>query len=112
MIGLLAYCLAHYIVAGVAVGYHRMLAHRSFRLRRGFERLVITFGLPAGTPIQWAGNHRFHHVHTDGDLDPHSPVIGGFWYAHNGWYIGTRNGFICLLYALAGAPPGSSSTPG
>src|SRR6476620_1547432 len=81
-------CAGYYFGAGLAIciGYHRVLA---------------TMGLPAGTPIQWAGNHRFHHAHADQADDPHSPR-DGFWHAHNGWYIGRRDAFTCLLYALAG----------
>ena len=62
----------------------------------------MTIGLPAGTPVQWAGNHRYHHRHTDTELDPHSPVHQGFWYAHVGWYIGSRSVLLSVMYALAG----------
>jgi fatty-acid desaturase len=101
---LVLYCILYYLTAGVAIviGYHRCLSHRSLKLKKWFERLVITAGLPAGTPIQWAGNHRYHHAHTDEETDPHSPVISGFWYAHNGWYINSKNPLVCFLYALAG----------
>lgn len=97
-------CLSYYFGAGLAinVGYHRYLTHRALRLEKWLGRLIITLGLPAGTPVQWVGNHRFHHQHTDDANDPHSPWHGGFWYAHVGWYIGTTNSYLCLLYALAG----------
>jgi fatty-acid desaturase len=96
--------ITYYLLAGLGVnlGYHRVLSHRSLSLPKWLERSLITLGLPAGTPIQWAGNHRYHHAHTDTPLDPHSPLQKGFWYAHVGWYIGTRNVFFCILYALAG----------
>lgn len=92
------------MAAGLAINiaYHRCLSHRSFNLRKSFERLFVTFGLPAGTPVQWVGNHRFHHRHTDEATDPHSPVRDGFWFAHVGWYIGTKNPLICFLYSIAG----------
>jgi stearoyl-CoA desaturase (delta-9 desaturase) len=101
---LIAYCAAYYLAAGLAinVGYHRCLTHRSFELWRPFKYLVVTLGLPAGTPVQWVGNHRFHHQNADADGDPHSPVRDGFWYAHAGWYIGTRSLPLCMLYSLAG----------
>lgn len=97
-------CLFYYLLAGIciSVGYHRTLTHKALQLQTWFERILITIGLPAGTPVQWAGNHRAHHLHTDEDGDPHSPHIRGFWYAHNGWYIGTNNPIICFLYALGG----------
>ena len=87
---------------GVSIGYHRFLAHRSFKAVRWFEVLIIFLGLPAGTPIQWAGNHRAHHRNHDTEKDPHSPHFGGFWWAHTGWYINSKNPVLCLLYSLAG----------
>ncbi|MFZ5891976.1 MAG: fatty acid desaturase [Myxococcota bacterium] len=98
-----AACAAYYFLAGLAInlGYHRSLSHRSLTLNKNFERFVITLGLPAGTPVQWASNHRFHHVHADRPLDPHSPR-DGFWHAHNGWYIGRKDALTCIIYALAG----------
>ena len=98
------FALAYYQLAGLGVnlGYHRVLAHRSLKLPLWLERALVTIGLPAGTPVQWAGNHRYHHQHTDTALDPHSPVHQGFWYAHVGWYIGSRSVVLSVLYALAG----------
>src|SRR5437773_1054920 len=102
--GWILYCLLYYFLAGLTInlGYHRCLAHRSLRLPRFLESVLITFGLPAGTPIQWAGNHRYHHRYADQENDPHSPRYGGFWHAHVGWYIGTANPWICIPYAFAG----------
>jgi fatty-acid desaturase len=98
------FAVGYYLLAGLAVnlGYHRLLTHRSLTVPKWLERLLVTLGLPAGTPVQWVGNHRFHHAHTDTPLDPHSPIHRGFWYAHVGWYIGTGNVALCVLYALAG----------
>jgi stearoyl-CoA desaturase (delta-9 desaturase) len=101
---LAVYCLGYYALADLAinVGYHRVLSHRSAKLATWLERLAITLGLPAGTPIQWAGNHRFHHGHTDEPEDPHSPNRGGFWHAHVGWYLQNDHPVLCFLYSLAG----------
>lgn len=103
-ITLALYCFGYYLAAGLAINitYHRCLSHRSMRLWKPLERIFVTLGLPAGTPIQWAGNHRFHHRHADEEQDPHSPVRDGFWHAHVGWYIGTANPFVCFLYSIAG----------
>jgi fatty-acid desaturase len=102
-ISLIIYCFAYYLAAGLAINiaYHRCLSHRSFTLKKSFERVFVTLGLPAGTPVQWVGNHRFHHRHTDEESDPHSPVKDGFWFAHVGWYIGTKNPIVCLIYSIA-----------
>jgi stearoyl-CoA desaturase (delta-9 desaturase) len=32
--------------------------------------------------------HRSHHRNADREGDPHSPVEGGFWFAHCGWLFG------------------------
>ena len=94
----------YYLLAGLGVnlGYHRVLSHRSLKLNKWLERTLVIVGLPAGTPVQWVGNHRYHHAHTDTPLDPHSPVHRGFWYAHVGWYLGSDNVLFCILYCLAG----------
>ena len=104
MLGLFVFCFFYYCLGGIAVelGYHRCLTHKAFKLKNWFEYSIIFLGLPAGTPIQWVGTHRKHHAFADLINDPHSPIIHGFWFAHNGWYINTKNPILCLLYALAG----------
>jgi stearoyl-CoA desaturase (delta-9 desaturase) len=101
---MLFYALACYLlgVLGVNLGYHRMLSHRAVRLPRWLARICVVLGLPAGTPVQWAGNHRYHHAHADTALDPHAPRKAGFWYAHCGWYYGIRWWPLAALYALLG----------
>lgn len=99
-----AYFLVYYLLAGLGVnlGYHRVLTHRSLKLPKWLERTLVALALPAGTPVQWVGNHRYHHAHTDTPLDPHSPLHRGFWYAHVGWYLGSDNVFLCVLYSVSG----------
>jgi fatty-acid desaturase len=96
--------VVYYLLAGLGInlGYHRVLSHRSLKLPKWLERCLVTIGLPAGTPVQWVGNHRYHHAHTDTPLDPHSPLHKGFWYAHVGWYLGSDNASVCALYCIAG----------
>lgn len=100
----LAFIVAYYLLAGLGVnlGYHRLLSHRSLKVPKWLERTLVTIGLPAGTPVQWVGNHRYHHAHADTEFDPHSPVHRGFWYAHVGWYLRCDNTGLCVLYSLAG----------
>jgi fatty-acid desaturase len=98
------FAITYYLLAGLGVNlaYHRALSHRSLKLQKWLERTLVTIGLPAGTPVQWAANHRYHHAHTDTELDPHSPVHHGFWYAHVGWYLRSRSVPLCVLYSLGG----------
>lgn len=104
MIGITLYCFGMYLIGGLgaSLGYHRILTHKSAEMPKWFEYLIVTLGLPVGTPVQWVGNHRAHHMCTDQDGDPHSPILGGFWFAHCGWYINSNNVILCILYALAG----------
>jgi len=56
---------------------HRCLAHRAFRIRPGFAKvLTVYFRVIVGTdPESWAGVHRLHHRYADTPLDPHSPRL-------------------------------------
>ncbi|KAM1363390.1 hypothetical protein FF1_028270 [Malus domestica] len=73
---------------GVTLGYHRSLAHRSFKLPRSLEYFFAYCGVLAlqGNPIEWVSTHRYHHQFTDTKKDPHSPLMG-FWFSHIGWVV-------------------------
>ncbi len=87
---------------GNTVGYHRLLTHRSFATPRPVRWLLTLFGaLHSGSPLTWVALHRQHHTRSDADGDPHSPREG-FWHAHCGWLIGTKNPVLCVLFALSG----------
>jgi stearoyl-CoA desaturase (Delta-9 desaturase) len=85
--------------AGVTVGYHRLLTHRSFRTHKPTEYAFAMLGSMAvqGSVIAWVADHRKHHAHTDVEGDPHSPHVGhgdgvggvlrGLWHAHTGWLL-------------------------
>lgn len=75
---------------GVSIGFHRLLAHRSFQTYKWFEKLCVFLGClsTGGSPISWAGIHRMHHEHTDTKADPHSPRILGWFRVHfNLWKV-------------------------
>jgi len=63
---------------GITVGYHRLLAHRSFSCPKFVEYFLVISGYLAweGSPAWWTSVHRAHHVHSDGAKDPHSPNNG------------------------------------
>jgi stearoyl-CoA desaturase (delta-9 desaturase) len=71
---------------GVTLCYHRVLTHRSLRLRKPLEYLFAVFGTLAlqGDPIRWVAVHRKHHAHADHEGDPHSIQLGFKW-AHVDW---------------------------
>jgi stearoyl-CoA desaturase (Delta-9 desaturase) len=82
---------------GVSVGFHRLLAHQSFKTYRPiYDALAMAGTIAAqGPPIIWAAHHRRHHRLADKDGDPHSPyldgepgrlaVLKGLWHSHLGW---------------------------
>lgn len=88
-----------YVIAGLGVstGYHRLLAHRSFKTSRLMRNFFAAAGAMAGQgpPLIWTAHHRRHHRVADKPDDPHSPyldgqpgllgVLKGLWHAHLGW---------------------------
>ena len=73
---------------GIGMGYHRLLTHRGYKVRKPVEYFLVTCGTMAlqGGPIQWVVTHRIHHAHTDRIGDPHTPRDGRWW-AHVGWIL-------------------------
>jgi len=83
--------LGSYFVSGclgITLSYHRQLSHRSFQTPKWLEYVLAYCGVLAaqGDPIEWVSSHRYHHLHTDTPLDPHSPYEG-FWWSHMGWLL-------------------------
>lgn len=75
---------------GISIGYHRLLAHRSFSTYRLLEFVFVIFGILAmqGHPLEWVATHRRHHRNSDTKSDPHSPSHGFLW-AYIGWILQT-----------------------
>lgn len=85
-------------MGGITVGFHRYLAHKSFRTSRFFEGVLMVAGsMGAQGPLMfWVTTHRRHHRFSDRDGDPHSPNLHGIdlrarlrglWYAHMPWML-------------------------
>ena len=83
---------------GLAVGFHRMFTHRSFRPTRGLKIALAVAGSMAaeGSIFTWVAQHRRHHAYADAPGDPHSPwcyghgigpQLRGLWHAHVGWFF-------------------------
>lgn len=77
----------------VTAFYHRYFAHRAFRTSRPLQFLFAILGASAVQrgPLWWASHHRHHHVHSDHELDEHSPVLRSFLWSHTGWFLCRRN---------------------
>ena len=77
-----------YVVTGlgITVGYHRLLAHRSFACPNWVKTGFLIAGAWAlqNSVLKWAADHIRHHAHTDQEQDPYN-AQQGFWYSHCGW---------------------------
>jgi stearoyl-CoA desaturase (delta-9 desaturase) len=84
-----AVCMAFYWLRMFAITgwYHRYFAHRSFKTSRWVQFIFAVLGASSTQrgPLWWAANHRHHHKFSDTPEDVHSPVHGGFLWAHIGW---------------------------
>lgn len=83
---------------GVTIGFHRLFTHRSFEAARPLKIALAIAGSMSfqGSLIGWVAEHRRHHMFTDRDGDPHSPVrpasqhfgrLRGLFQAHVGWFF-------------------------
>jgi stearoyl-CoA desaturase (Delta-9 desaturase) len=85
---------ALYVVRMFAITafYHRYFSHRAFRTSRAMQFIFAVLGAAAVQrgPLWWAAHHRYHHAHSDGPDDPHSPRHGFLW-SHVGWFLTTEN---------------------
>ncbi len=71
---------------GITVGYHRLLAHRSFDCPNWVKTSLLIFGGWAleNSALNWAADHIRHHANCDQEADPYN-AQRGFWYSHCGW---------------------------
>ena len=80
----------YYVLCGMAitVGYHRLIAHRTFKCRGWAKAVLLVVGSASwqGSALEWASDHVRHHAYIDTDRDPYN-IKRGFWYAHIGWLL-------------------------
>ena len=73
---------------GITLGWHRLIAHRSFHTPKWLEYVFLFCGglsCQSG-PIEWIGLHRHHHLYSDQSIDHHDSGKG-FWWSHMGWLL-------------------------
>src|SRR3954471_2277892 len=84
-----AICVSLYVVRMFAIGagYHRYFSHRAFATSRAFQFILACLAQSTAqkSVLWWAAKHRHHHLHSDTELDVHSPRQRGFLYSHLGW---------------------------
>ena len=83
------------IAHGVTIGFHRYFTHGAFRASRPLKITLGVLGSMSfqGSLIGWVADHRRHHMFSDKEGDPHSPVwpdtytLRGLGHAHMGWFF-------------------------
>ena len=72
----------------ITAGYHRHFAHGAYECRRFVKAFYLLFGAAAfqHSVLNWASDHRRHHLNIDEDLDPYN-IKRGFLWAHIGWLL-------------------------
>ena len=79
-------------IFAIGAGYHRYFSHRAYETSRAFQLVlaVVAQTTAQKSVLWWAANHRDHHLHSDTELDVHSPRHFGFVYSHLGWIFSRR----------------------
>ncbi len=74
-------------IFAIGAGYHRYFSHRAYETSRTFQFVLAALAQSTSqkSVLWWAANHRDHHLHSDTELDVHSPRQMGFIYSHVGW---------------------------
>jgi stearoyl-CoA desaturase (delta-9 desaturase) len=78
----------------ITLGAHRYFSHLTFKAPRWLEvtlgvLFTMSFDRCGEGIISWVVGHKYHHAHSDRELDPHSPEHG-YWHAYCGHYIYRR----------------------
>ncbi|WP_213288863.1 acyl-CoA desaturase [Bradyrhizobium sp. sGM-13] len=71
----------------IGAGYHRYFSHRAYSTSRVFQFILAFLAQSSAqkSVLWWAAKHRHHHLHSDSELDVHSPRHKGFVHSHVGW---------------------------
>ncbi len=80
-------------IFAIGAGYHRYFSHRAYATSRVFQ-FILAFVCQSTlqkSVLWWAAKHRHHHLHSDTELDVHSPRHTGFLYSHMGWIFARRH---------------------
>ena len=86
-------------IFAIGAGYHRYFSHRAYSTSRAFQfaLAVLSQSTAQKSVLWWAAKHRHHHLHSDTELDVHSPRREGFFYNHLGWIFARKHDATDLL---------------
>jgi len=82
MVCAVVFLLAYLVnITYLSVFYHRGLTHGALQIRPWMKKFVVVTGtwMTGLDPKVWCCMHRAHHLHSDTEKDPHSPVNVGVW---------------------------------
>jgi stearoyl-CoA desaturase (Delta-9 desaturase) len=96
----LVLCVALYWlrIFAIGAGYHRYFSHRAYSTSRFFQFVLAFMSQTTAQKsiLWWAAKHREHHLHSDTELDVHSPRRMGFFYSHVGWIFARKHDVVDL----------------
>jgi len=86
-------------ILAISAGYHRYFSHRAYSTNRAFQfaLAVLSQSTAQKSVLWWAAKHRHHHLHSDTELDVHSPRHEGRFYSHLGWIFARKHDATDLL---------------
>jgi stearoyl-CoA desaturase (delta-9 desaturase) len=86
-------------IFAIGAGYHRYFSHRAYSTGRVFQFILAFVCQSTGqkSVLWWAAKHRHHHLHSDTEVDVHSPRHKGFIYSHMGWIFARRHDTVDLV---------------
>jgi len=85
-------------IFAIGAGYHRYFSHRAYSTGRLFQFVLAFMSQTSAQKsiLWWAAKHREHHLHSDTELDVHSPRRKGFIYSHLGWIFARKHDVVDL----------------
>lgn len=79
---LYAILMTHITITSMSLSFHRFHTHKGVELHPVIDTLMqLNLWLIGGmSKLDWVSVHVYHHAHSDGPKDPHSPVQKGIWH--------------------------------
>ena len=85
VITLLVYAVAigHITITAMSLSFHRYHTHKGVIINKWIDMpmQVWLWMVTSMSKVDWVSVHIFHHAHSDGAKDPHSPLRKGIWHA-------------------------------
>ena len=81
-IAIYSFIITHLTITAMSLSFHRYHTHKGVIINKYLDTIFQTqlWIITSLSMIDWVAVHKYHHIHSDKDLDPHSPVKKGFWH--------------------------------